>query len=360
MAKLRVSSSPAPAIAPMPRSLPGTHSAAVRAATEAYATDLKMALNSIRAQGQSGVLSLVRSLEASLAKGPRLTADDVPFGVDVLAEADLSQHESGLLRNQFTLGSGASDAPVIAMGTEEGYDPAGKGLDLALWNCTNGLLWLSGSPLPVVRRLARGIPEAARRAGVDLDKAASLRTWAKAESVTDDRWPCHRYPVRWAQLLGPVRGGRSTWGILAEILRVSLEELDDHCYQIERSVAPASKASGGSPPEEKRVKFLCTLLGAMRSTGRVLLIHGKVPWRGQPVSPQNLWGRADFRLTAAFLGTENLGDGDEMRIGRQRIRIFRNAGRAALWIWAPGARPSSRYIGEVSNLISEVLSKTHA
>ncbi len=48
----------------------------------------------------------------------------MPFGVDVLAEAGFHEREAALLRNQFTVGSGAADAPVIAMGTEEGYEAA--------------------------------------------------------------------------------------------------------------------------------------------------------------------------------------------------------------------------------------------
>ncbi len=340
------------------RPAPATHLDVVRAATEAYVADLQAALKGIRPQGQSAVRDLVNSLEAVLAKGTALTPNDVPFGVDVLAAADLHEHETDLLRNQFTVGSGASDAPVIAMGTEEGYDPAGKGLDLALWNCTNGLLWLSGSPLPVVHRLARRIPEAARRADIDLEKATSLRVWAKAESVIDDRWPCHRYPIRWAQLLGAVRGGRSTWGILAQILGVSLDELDDHCYQVERSVAPALNAAHGQPPDERRVEFLVRLLASMNKTSRVLLVHGKVRWRGRVVGPEDGWGLANIRLTSAFLGIDHLDGGEEYKIGRQRVRTFRNGGRTALWMWAPGARPSSEYLSKVKDLVSESLRRS--
>jgi hypothetical protein len=331
----------------------------VRAAIEAYLADLQGALKGIRPQGQSAVRDLVSSLEAVLAKGTALTADDVPFGVDVLAAADLHEHEADLLRNQFTVGSGASDAQVIAMGTEEGYEPAARGLDMALWNCTNGLLWLSGSPLPVVHRLSRRIPEAARQADVDLEKATSLRAWAKAESVVDDRWPCHRYPIQWAQLLGTVRGGRSTWGILAQILGVSLNELDDHCYQVERSVAPSKQAGDrrAQPPDARRVDFLVMLLASMSKTARVLLVHGRVRWRGRVVGPEDSWGLANIRVTAAFLGIDHLDEGEECKIGRQRVRIFRNGGQT-VWMWAPGARPSSEYLAKLKDLVSESLPRS--
>jgi hypothetical protein len=336
------------------------HLDVVRISTEHYVADLQTALPRIRPAAQEAVRNLIGALDAALSKGYELTVDDVPFGVDILADADLQPEEVDLLRNQFTVGSGAPDTRVIAMGTEEGYEPAAKGLDLALWNCTNGLLWLSGSPLSVVQRLARGIPEATRRAGVDLEKAESLRAWAKAVSVKDDRWPCHRYPIRWASLLGPVHGGRSTWGILADILGVSLVELDDCCYQVDRSVAPASTTQKSRAPDDKRVEFLATLLGTMRKTARVLLIHGNVRWRGSVLTPGDRWGQTNYRLTAAFLGTDHLDEGDELRIGRQRIRIFRSGCQTALWTWAPGARPGKAYISQVKELVTESLSRRKA
>jgi len=93
----------------------------------------------------------------------------------------------------------------------------------------------------------------------------------------------------------------------------------------------------------------------MRKTARVLLIHGNVRWRGTVLTPSDRWGQANYRLTTAFLGTDHLDEGDELQIGRQRLRIFRSGCQTALWTWAPGARPNKAYISQVKELVSESL-----
>ncbi len=95
-------------------SAPSTHRDVVRISTEHYVAHLQTAFPGIRPSVQAVVRSLIGALEAALDKGPQqVTADDVPFGVDVLAEADLQRSEADLLRNQFTVGSGAADARVM-------------------------------------------------------------------------------------------------------------------------------------------------------------------------------------------------------------------------------------------------------
>jgi hypothetical protein len=212
------------------------------------------------------------TLTAATSRGAALTAADVAFDVDDLRALDAAQRE--MLLNEWSLGVGRDDAPVLVIGAEHAYD---VGDDAFLVNlCTEALgstiLWLSGGKPEVVSRLTGGavrIPRPLHIHPYDHYRPNGSHTWSHV-----------------AAALGVVEQGRAG----AE------PGLGTFCHQIELSAWPSPRAGGGRPPTAERVAFLERLVTAVRSTASVLIIHGGRGAEGTEA--------ARVRIASAFLGAD--------------------------------------------------------
>src|SRR5205823_1404879 len=152
-----------------------------------------------RVQGLIDLLGRVR--EAS-----SLQADNLGFVASDLRDALAADVD--LLVNQWCLGWGRDDAPLMAMGTEEAY-PA-KPIDLALWNCCCAVVWASGGRRDIVAAID---PRSANPDPPIHDFEGRREFHIHANDYYLVHQP-HRDPdsQRW------VRPGRHTWKLLAEVI----------------------------------------------------------------------------------------------------------------------------------------------
>src|SRR5450759_1774295 len=92
---------------------------------------------------------LILSIEAALEERESLKPASIEFTRESMLQ--VTPADSVGFVNQYTLGWGRDDAPIIVMGTEEAYtaDPQ----ELALWNCGCAIIWLSRGRGDVVIRL---------------------------------------------------------------------------------------------------------------------------------------------------------------------------------------------------------------
>jgi len=320
----------------------------VRRSAELYLAHLRRTLPEGAPPIQEAIRKLIAALELALESGPQSDPAGFDFGADTLRAADLSPADCQRLVNQFLLGTGDDAARVIAMGTEDGY--ASNGLDLAVWNCTCAVLWLTGSPLPVLQRFARGMP----------DEEDSLWPGPQDPDLQEYR-PYHTHPNLWAHIQGKLRGGQTTYGVLTYLVGApDPVALDDHCYQIERSAAPAKQSIDGRDVTEERIDFLVEALQAMRQTACLLILHGRVRLEDLPqVADGDRWDQANRRLTSAFLGTEGLPEGQAWSVGGgrriYRARVFRAGKHTVLWMWAPGARLREEYKKRLREVVQNAL-----
>jgi hypothetical protein len=167
--------------------------------------------------------------------------------------------------DQRVLGFGRDDAPLICMGTEEGYSAADGG-ELAL-ACAQSILWLCGSKPEVLDR-------------IDPTVLPSARSPRPREY--------HIHPndfYRWDR-----SQGRGTSPMIARLLRAQDPEsllvppsqgdaalsLGDICYQVEISAYPSKVALGGRQPNSVRAEFLAELVVKFVSAS-ALIFHGGPP-----------------------------------------------------------------------------------
>lgn len=264
---------------------------------------------------------LISSLDAAIRLENRLTPDDIPFTSSLVTPL-LESGEWQELVNPFSVGYGREDAPLVVMGTEEAYDPK---RDLGLWNCAGAVVTLSGSSLPILRKLAFGAPEETV-AAFERDRGHG---------------PYHVYPAEY------MRDGKkasaastrlsSVWFNLAGSLGTTVELLGDACYQIERSALPATAAGQGLPPDPDRVTWLADTLPLMPAP--VLLLHGSV---GPPDEVGSWWGRANNRVTCAFLGASTLPPAARGRTPSEHPVVFSSGHRKAIWATSLSGR--NRYL----------------
>ncbi len=184
------------------------------------------------------------------------------------------------LTNQFVLGVGELGAPVIVMGTEAADDLSDP------MTFADQCLW------PIMALT-----------GLREDIAGSIRAMEGRPVPGGQRWPFDLAPWDYLSRLG----SGATWRYVARAVSSRPAEdligrsrsdlgLGARCYQIERSAASALRAGSGAAPSPERVEFLChTFLPEVRTTARVLLMHG---W-GRPWSEFNERTKA---VAEAFLG----------------------------------------------------------
>lgn len=135
------------------------------------------------------------------------------------------------------------------------------------------------------------------------------------------------------------------------MLGVALSELGERAYQVGRSAHPARESWAGATPTTERRAFLERLLRAFRSSGQVLIVHGKTTTKGDD------WEACDRALTMSFLDRESLAEPDEWHIGKAAIRRWTSEGWTVLHTWAlngaalaySGAREA--YVHQLSELV---------
>jgi hypothetical protein len=176
------------------------------------------------------------------------------------------------LINDWTLGWGRDDAPVISLGTEEAYS-ADEPDALAIWNCSCAVIWAVGGDPRVVEAIdpryvqtTPARPSTARQFHIHANDYLLVHL----PRLVNGRWR---------------RAGRHTWRLLAEVLAGRGNELDllapttgrlgDICYQVEASAYPSTSAAAGREPSARRQQFLLTLVEHARESARVLLFHGR-------------------------------------------------------------------------------------
>jgi hypothetical protein len=240
-----------------------------------------------------GLIGLLEAVEHGL----ELDAAHLAFSASDLVNA--SEDEAEALINQWCLGWGRDDAPLIVMGTEEAYSIK-KPQDLAQWNCGCSLIWATGGRTDVVDSLD------ARTANPLFGcPPAPVSDWTRRREfhvhandyvrVQMPRWDDERRRCR--------RAGRSTWKLVAQVLAGDAQSnsllqpymgsLGNLAYQVEVSAFPAERATEGTKQTPERLEFLKSILKALRRSARALLFHGR------PERPE--WGHRD-QLSQAFLG----------------------------------------------------------
>lgn len=244
---------------------PTAHPDVVEMAVHGYLEQLRTVEAETQPHGSLGsaVARLIETLESALSLRHELTAADVTF-----SRSDLSKMPEWQLLavlDQRVLGFGRDDAPLICMGTEEGYSAADGG-ELAL-ACAQSILWLCGSKPEVLDR-------------IDPTVHASDRSPQPREY--------HIHPndfYRWDR-----SRGRGTSPMIARLLRAQDPEsllvppsqgdaalsLGDICYQVEVSAYPSKVALGGREPNAARAEFLAELVAKFDSAS-ALIFHGGPP-----------------------------------------------------------------------------------
>jgi hypothetical protein len=213
----------------------------------------------------TAVRQLVSSIEAALEKTDSLTPASVEFNRESMVDVTPSD-KLGFV-NEYTLGWGRDDAPVIFMGTEDAYKA--EPMELALWNCGCSIIWLSGGRSDVVERLD-----------------------SRASSSRQDGLVPRCYNIHSSDWGGPPQS-KHTWGCIAKVLSgnpysedwrsyfvppaatgLAHRGMGDVCYQVEISAYPAKRAHDGKFESRARTDFLTALLGRARVTAKVLVFHG--------------------------------------------------------------------------------------
>ena len=225
---------------------------------------------------------LIRSIETALAKRESLTPASIEFARESMLQ--VTQADSVGFVNEYTLGWGRDDAPIIIMGTEEAYTAAPQ--ELALWNCGCAIIWLSRGRGDVV---------------IHLD--------SRAHNSRPDGLAPRCFNIHYSDWAPPPQS-KHTWGCIAKVLSGDPRSEDwrsyfvpslaagpprrgmgDVCHQVEISAYPAKRAHDGKFESHARTDFLSGFLDHARATAKVLLFHG-----GQ------YQGTARAELAEAFLG----------------------------------------------------------
>jgi hypothetical protein len=225
-----------------------------------------------------GVEKLITLLDRVVADTP-ITSAIVEYAVEDMALAQ--EGDMALLINEWCLGWGHDDAPIVVMGTEEAYLPCP--VDLGQWNACCSVIWATSGRRDVLYALDQ-------RHKYPLNPPPAFEDRREFHLHANDYYRVHH------------RRGRHTYRLVAEViagdawldlLKENTGTLGDLAYQIEVSSYPARHASGGRDQTARRHEFLTRLLQTVRSTASVLIFHGK------PEQPE--WG-GRARLASTFLG----------------------------------------------------------
>jgi hypothetical protein len=265
-----------------------------------------------------------------------ITADNLRFTANDLSTADVPR-DLELLVNQWCLGWGRDDAPVVAMGTEEAY-PA-KAIDLAQWNSCCSVIWATAGRQEIVDALDPRsakhdppIPQFELRRGFHIH--------------ANDYFLVHKHRGRhtW-KLLAEAIAGRGKW---LPLLDQNVGILGNLAYQIEVSAYPAKLTVDGRASTEERHLFLSGMLAKMRTTARVLLFHGRANDPG--------WGGRDL-LAGTFLGRGRLmhTEWEQLDFHGQSLRYYREGSHLVVLTRALNGNVRSQLIDGLHALIAPVI-----
>jgi len=231
---------------------------------------------------RSALDALIETIDTALQRRTQVRAGEIPFSktsMSGLPEADWMR-----FLNDFTLGFGSDQAPVIVVGTEEAYEAGSE--NLAGWNCCCAVLWLCGSRQDVLAKVAGR--EFASRPG-------------------EGRRPYHLHANDYHHV--ELGRGRHTWECVAQVVAgdaaprslldgSGAQSLGDLCYQVEVSAYPAQSSIAGRSPTPDRYRFLRKLIASLSPQARVLIFHGRAG------DPRWGWRRA---LGRVFLSADEDG-----------------------------------------------------
>ena len=232
-------------------------------AAEAYRDQLAAVVRSAPSEPlRAAAEGLRASIAEALVTGTSLEVGQAPF-----TAASLHGVPRTPLMDQCQLGFGCESAPIVAIGTEQGWS-ADDDLTFALSHCAVNLLWLTGSPTALVLKIA----------GRD--------TWHKRYDRPFVVLPADYY----MQGRGPGRG-RNTSQVLAEIVEFTVGWrptggflagagdqpcLGDLTYMLDLAVAPARYHAAGNLPSKERIAFLRQAFERFRDTARAVIFYGKL------------------------------------------------------------------------------------
>jgi hypothetical protein len=213
------------------------HADVVRDSAESYLGYLADVVSSgtLGEHGQAAAGALTESIRRALANAGNVRLEDVQFSSLLLGRC--TPDERVALINQWSLGVGNDSASVLVMGTEHAYDVAGDPVGLALESCASALLWLHDNG-----------PELAGWIAHD-------PRWVRETARAYHRHPSDHYEV----------GSGHTWRTVARVLNVSLSDLGERAYQVERSAHPARGSCGGGRSADARTSRLSVALGGVLS-----------------------------------------------------------------------------------------------
>lgn len=314
------------------------HPGIVRAAGELFKERVASARHgdetNLSANARQALEALEESLEAALTKGTATTDEDVTFTWQLMRRVPIA--EADWFINEYQLGYGRDDAPVVAVGTEHAYQllvhntdgsRREEGLTELTMECANPIFWLTKSPQAVVRKIG-DVP------------------WWKLKWQLGAQYPYHIYPAvyhmsgsmgTWACIGRTVLGGGALWR----------QVLGERCYQIELSAFPAARSSEGRSASPIRLDFLNELMRALRTTARVLLFHG---------TPK--FSASDPRdgLARIFLETDSLPPATVGHDSKHRTWRCHQAGeRRAIFSYALNGRAvDNEYMTTIAGLIEDV------
>ena len=277
--------------------------------------------------------ALIETIELARAKREVLESAELTFTPELMKDVEASEAEPFL--NQYTLGWGRDSAPVIAVGTEEAYEPTAQ--NYGLWNCSCSVIWLSGGRADVMRRLF-GFPKDSGTGDLSQPRCANIHysDWERAPSA-GHTWGCLAKilvgscePEQWKACFKPSAPGSLPY-----------PGLGDLCHQIEISAYPAKNVRAGRPAAEARIRFLRGLLADARETAAVLLFHGG-SYAGTPRPA----------LTEAFLGKAFAELPEVEHAPNRRIWRAEHDGRVVLHTNALNGRSTdNQYLMRVSKYI---------
>jgi hypothetical protein len=279
---------------------------------------------------------LIDTLEAARLEGEGLDPTQATATWRQMAAASIDDAD-GLL-NQWQLGYGRDDAPVIAVGTEHAYElrppdrhkhPMDVGLAEITAECLVAAIWLCNSRPDVLTRML-------------------LAPWWNWQADFAEARPYHVYTADYYRT-----GSRATWPTLGRDILLGGADwrtvLGQRCYQIELSGYPVLQSSGGREPARVRIDFLKRVVTAMRDTARVLILHG---------TPKFTEHDPRVVVAASFLGVDVLGQatGRGADSDDRRWEIYdRNGWRVIFSRALSGTNVSSEYLALISKLVADVV-----
>lgn len=301
-----------------------------------YVAHLERTHESLSPGGNFATRCLIDTLEAARLKGQRMDPTEATATWRQMAAASVD--DAGVLLNQWQLGYGRDDAPVISIGTEHAYElrpldrhkrPMDVGLAEITIECLVAAIWLCNSRPDVLTRMLSA-------------------PWWNWQADFSEARPYHVYTADYYRT-----APRATWPTLGrDVLRGGPDwrtVLGQRCYQIELSGYPALQSLGGREPSRARIDFLRKLVSTMRDTARVLILHG---------TPKFTEHDPRLAVGASFLGVDVLGQatGEGTDSKERRWETYdRNGLRVILSRALSGTNVSSEYLALIARLVADAV-----